>query len=186
MFLTAEPIDEHAFKSSYIDDNTPFADFSKFPEFGDEMLSPKVELTVKDDAYGSQKVSWDRLKNVFYLLNRFILNCRIRSAFHAVSYKRNGPRRVCLFVSVARRCSSRNKSICVMWLRAAVRYMSTTTSATSVPCPSWASKIYRSTSNCIARISSSAISTVASTLTTLPIASHTSTCNMTTIALCAT
>lgn len=50
------------FKSNYIDDNTPFADFNKFPEFGDEMLSPKVELTVKDDAYGNQKVSCKRIK----------------------------------------------------------------------------------------------------------------------------
>ncbi|KAH8376810.1 hypothetical protein KR093_001449 [Drosophila rubida] len=64
LFFTAEPIDEHAYKSNYIDDNTPFVDFSKYPEFGDDMLSPKVELTVKDEAYGSQKnpLSYPRRK----------------------------------------------------------------------------------------------------------------------------
>lgn len=56
ILISAEPIDEHAYKTNYIDDNTPFADFSKFPEFGDDMLSPKVELTVKDEAY--QKVQY--------------------------------------------------------------------------------------------------------------------------------
>lgn len=136
LHLAAEPIDEHAFKSNYIDDNTPFADFSKFPEFGDEMLSPKVELTVKDDAYGNQKVSYERLNRRIIISFSFPLYCRTRSAFLAVSCKRNVPRRACPSANVARRCSLKNKSICDMWPKAVVRSKSTTTSATSVPCPS--------------------------------------------------
>ncbi|XP_032307606.1 uncharacterized protein LOC6498286 isoform X2 [Drosophila ananassae] len=58
----AEPMDEQAYKSNYIDDNTPFADFSKFNEFSEDMLSPKVELTVKDESYGKNHNSFPRRK----------------------------------------------------------------------------------------------------------------------------
>ncbi|XP_033249812.1 uncharacterized protein LOC108162515 isoform X2 [Drosophila miranda] len=53
----SEPMDEHPYKSNYIDDNTPFADFNKFNEFSGDMLSPKVELTVKDETYGKTSSS---------------------------------------------------------------------------------------------------------------------------------
>ncbi|XP_043646015.1 uncharacterized protein LOC122615162 isoform X2 [Drosophila teissieri] len=62
VLIKSEPIDEHSYKSNYIDDNTPFADFSKFSEFSEDMLSPKVELTVKDESYGKSTSSFLRRK----------------------------------------------------------------------------------------------------------------------------
>ncbi|KAH8410243.1 hypothetical protein KR009_009848 [Drosophila setifemur] len=62
MIIKSEPIDEHAYKSNYLDDNTPFSDFSKFNEFSEDMLSPKVELTVKDESYGKSPNSFARRK----------------------------------------------------------------------------------------------------------------------------
>ncbi|KAH8281670.1 hypothetical protein KR054_002114 [Drosophila jambulina] len=62
MIIKSEPIDDLAYKSNYIDDNTPFADFSKFSEFSEDMLSPKVELTVKDESFVRNPNSFLRRK----------------------------------------------------------------------------------------------------------------------------
>lgn len=70
----AEPMDEQAYKSNYIDANTPFADFSKFNEFSENMLSPKVELTVKDESYGKVSELEHTLDTSISLFFRFLQN----------------------------------------------------------------------------------------------------------------